>query len=180
MSRPKTPKLVMGSPEFNAALQAYVAARVVEDGDCLRWTGFCFNGHPAGCVGGHKVLIRRALYAAQVGPIPAGKVLACTCDVPLCVVVEHCEPTTYRRIALRCGAQGLMSGLVRSARIAEVKRASSQAKITQADAQAIRASDEPLRVLGDRYGINPATAGRIRNGQARRDFAGNPWIGLGA
>jgi hypothetical protein len=157
-------------------LTAYILARVVADGGCMRWTGYCFNGHPGGTVGGCKLLIRRALWEAANGPIPAGKILRCTCETPLCI--EHLEVTTYQAVAKRLGAAGVMSGPVRSARIAAVKRAGGQAKITQDDARAIRASSEPLSVVAGLYGISVSTASRIRRHRVRREFVGNVWAGL--
>lgn len=64
-----------------------------------------------------------------------------------------------------------------TARIAAAKRASPQAKITDADAQAIRESTELLRVLSARHGIAMGTASKIRRGMMRRDFT-SPWAGL--
>lgn len=164
---------------FADQLHAYVAAHTIDDAGCLRWTGWTVNGHPGGTIGGRKLLIRRALFEVERGePVPAGKVLRCTCETPLCVDMSHCEPTTYQRIAKACGAQGLMSGPVRSARIAAAKRAGPQARIDQAQALTIRASDEPGVVLAARYGISPATVSKIRLGQVRREFVGNPWAAL--
>lgn len=159
-------------------LQAYVSARVIEDGDCLRWKGYCYNGHPGGTIDRRKVLIRRELYVAAKGPIPKGKILRCTCETPLCVNVEHVVPTTYKAVAKECGAQGLMSGPVRSARIAAAKRVGPQARISQDDARVIRDSDELLSVLAARYQIAECTCSRIKRGEMRREYTGNPWAGL--
>lgn len=164
---------------FADQLHAYVAAHTVDDAGCLRWTGWCVNGHPGGTIGGRRLLIRRALFEVEHGePVPAGKVLRCTCETPLCVTLEHCEATTYQRIAQACGEQGLMSGPIRSAHIAAAKRAGRQAKIDHAQALTIRASDEPGRVLAKRYGISAATVSKIRRGQMRRDFVASPWAAL--
>lgn len=160
-------------------LHDYVAERCDEFGDCLLWKLGCIKGHPSGRWQGKSVLIRRVLWEQQHGPVPAGKVLRCTCGHAACLNIEHCQPMTYRAIAKIDGAAGKMSGPVRSAKIAAKKRASKQAKITQEDAQAIRASNETLQTWADRLGINIATASKIRNGKIRRDFS-NPWMGLGA
>lgn len=159
-------------------LQAYVDARVVEDGDCLRWRGYSYNGHPGGTLAGRKMLIRRELWAQAHGPIPPGKIIRCMCGTPLCVTIAHCELTTYRRIAKADGALGLMSGAVRSARIAATKRAGPQSKISQDEARAIFVSDETLSALAQQYGISTSTASRIKRGQMRREFVGNVWAGL--
>lgn len=160
---------------MSADLLAYVAARVKEDGGCLRWTGTVFNGHPGGTINKRKVLIRRELYALKHGPIPKGRILRCTCETPLCVDEEHVKLTTFRAVGKECGAKGLMSGPVRSARIAAAKRASACAKITQDDARAIRASDDKGRVLAKRYGVSESTISKIRLGKVRRDFGAALW-----
>jgi hypothetical protein len=162
-------------------LQTYVAARVEEDGGCLRWTGTVCNGHPAGALFGKRcVLIRRALWEAANGPIPAGKIIRCTCETPLCVELDHCELTTYQRLGKQLGAMGMMSGPVRSGKIAAAKRVGKQAKITQDQAREIRLSDETGKAAAKRYGISEATVSKIRLGLIRREFTGNVFAGLGA
>lgn len=162
------------------ALRAFVAARVVEDGDCLRWTGPITNGHPSGSLGGVKgFLIRRALHEAKHGPLRAGLVMRCTCETPLCVAEDHCRATTHQVIAKECGARGLMSGPVRSARIAAAKRVGPQAKLTQEQAREIRMSDERGSTLARRYNVSPSTVSRIKRGQVRREITASPWAGLG-
>ena len=161
-----------------ASMQAYVAAHVVEDGDCLRWVGPFSNGSPIRRLHGKYITIRRYLYEVAHGPIPAGKVMRCTCGMNACVNLEHARLTTHSSIAKECGALGLMSGAVRSAKIAAAKRAGPQAKITQDDVRAFRASDEPAAVFARRHGISQSTACKIRRNEIRREFAGNPWAAL--
>lgn len=161
-------------------LDDYIAARTVEDGDCLRWTGTTYNGHPGGTLDGKKFLIRRALWLRDRGEIPKGKVLRCTCDLDLCVNLNHCTPMTMRAITKIEGAAGKMSGPIRSAKIAAAKRAGRQAKVTQEQVREIRASDEPGTVLAARHGVSEATISKYRLGHCRREFAGNVWQGLGA
>jgi hypothetical protein len=163
---------------------AYFAARVVECGDCLRWIGSITRGgigHPTmRLAGGKQVLVRRQVWEQANGPIPPGKIIRCRCETPLCVALEHLRLTTYRELALQLGALGVMSGPVRSARIAAVKRAGKQAKMSQDEARAIRASDESSPILSRRYGVSVSHICRIKRGDVRREFAGNVWAGLGA
>lgn len=160
------------------ALASYVRARIVDDAGCWRWIGSVCNGHPTGTVAGRKLLIRRAMIEAERGTIPPGHIVRCTCETRLCVHPAHLRMTTYREVARECGALGLMSGPVRSARIAATKRAGPQARITQEDARAIRASSESLTVLARRYGVSVGFVSQVRRGAVRREFAGNPWAGL--
>ena len=151
-----------------------------EDGDCIVWTGGCCNGHPAIRIDGKTTLVRRALWVQAKGPIPAGKVLRCTCGTPKCINLDHCEPMTHKAIAQIEGAAGKMSGAIRSAKIAAAKRAGKQAKLTQEQVREIRAADEPGTVLAARYGVAEATISKYRLNRCRREFGGNPWQGLGA
>ena len=159
-----------------------IRARCVEDGDCLRWQGAAVGGrHPSMPHGTKRgALVRRLVWEATHGPIPPGKIIRCTCGTPLCVAVEHLKLTTFAKLGKELGAVGLMSGPIRSANIAAAKRAGSQAKLSQEAVRAIRESGERGTVLAARYRISEATVSKIRKHQVRREFAGNPWQGLGA
>ncbi len=150
---------------------------VIEDGDCLRWRAGCSAGHPSWRVGGKSVLVRRVMFEEEHGPIPRGKILRVTCGMLRCLNREHWRLTTYKAVALECGAAGLMSGHLRSAKIAAVKRSGPQAKISDEDAATIFASGDTCTVLAERYGLNPSTICRIKRGQVRRRFD-DPWLSL--
>lgn len=149
----------------------------VEDGDCLIWTRGCSNGHPATKVNGKNVLVRRAIWEDMNGPIEPGKILRCTCGSKKCINPEHTEKTTYQRLAKQLGAIGVMSGPVRSAKIAATKRAGPTAKLTDSDVARIRSSNETGRVLALELGVNEKTISRVRLGQVRKDYR-SPWGGL--
>lgn len=161
--------------EILARLRQYT----VEDGDCQRWTGACCNGHPAISVHSKTVLTRRALWEAEHGPIPAGKIIKCACGTPKCVSLEHLSLTTRKALAQADGVLGKMSGTVRSAKIAATKRAGRQAKITQEIACEIRVSDAVGSHLARQFNLSESTVSRIRRNQTWRDY-GTPWQGLGA
>lgn len=154
---------------------AYIQARVTDDGDCWRWNGCASNRHPSCRIDGRQVMVRRAVWQSLYGAIPAGMIIRCTCETALCVNPEHLALTTHKAVAIECGALGLMSGPVRSARIAATKRAGKQAKITQQQAREIRESNELGTVLAVRYGIEQATVSKIRLGKVRRDFGAALW-----
>lgn len=161
-------------------IASYVAGRVVEDGGCLRWLGALSNRHPRGTFQGKRFLVRRALFELEHGPIPPGKVLRCSCEIRGCVNLQHATLTTRQAVAQECGALGLMGGVVRSARIAATKRMGPQAKVTQADVEEIRRSDEIGSVVAARFGITQSTVSKYRLHKSRRDIAGNPWAALQA
>jgi hypothetical protein len=167
--------------QLRPELAERIKANTVEDGDCLRWTAGCCSGHPAMRWGDKKsAMVRRVLWEEVNGPIPPGKILRCTCETPKCVNIEHAKLATYRGVALELGAVGVMSGPVRSARIAAVKRAGKQSRISQDDARTIRESEDKGADLAQRYGISEGTVSKIRLGKVRREFGGNVWQGLGA
>jgi hypothetical protein len=159
---------------------------VIEDGDCLRWTGLCYGKrqHPGVCLYSPKrktLLVRRVLWEEANGPIPAGQIIRCTCETPRCVNIEHCDLTTFGKLAKELGALGIMSGPVRSAKIAATHRERHPlTKCTQEQVREIRASDEPGTVLAARYGVSEATISKYRLGRFRREFGGDVWRGLGA
>jgi hypothetical protein len=140
-------------------IAAHIAARCMEDGDCLVWTGGCASkSHPAvqyNAPDGKKcVLVRRWAWEQKHGPIPRGKIVHCTCNTPKCVLDEHLELTTHGKLAKANGARGLMSGTVRSAKIAASHRARHPlTKLTQEQVREIRASDETGVALAERYGV---------------------------
>lgn len=156
--------------------------RAVEDGDCLRWTGACISGHPAMAHGTSRgVMVRRVLWEKKHGPIPPGKILRCTCSTPRCIELQHCELSTYQKVAQQLGAIGVMSGPVRSANIARAHRERHpKTRLTQQQAREIFDSDELGKVLAARYGVSEAHISRIRLGKVRREYGGNVWQGLGA
>lgn len=155
-----------------------VLANSREDADCLVWARGCCNGHPAMRWAGKTQLVRRLLWVESRGTIPAGRVVRLSCGTVNCVNPAHLKLSTYKAIAKECGAMGLMSGPVRSANIAAVKRAGKQARISQEDARAIRTSEETGHKLAARYGISQATVSKIKLNQVRREFSGNVWMGL--
>lgn len=149
----------------------------VEDGDCLIWTMSCANGHPSVRINGKVVLVRRAIWEDMHGPIEPGKILRCTCGSPKCINPEHTVKTTYQRLAKELGAIGVMSGPVRSAKIAATKRAGPTAKLTDADVVRIRTGNETGVALALELGVNEATISRVRLGKVRKDYR-SPWGGL--
>lgn len=156
-----------------------ITANTYEDADCLRWMRGNCNGHPAIRWDGKTKLVRRALWALVNGPIPAGKVIKCTCESKDCVNLEHLELTTYKKIALRCGALGLMSGLLRTAKIAAIKQ-KTHGKLTLDIADQIRASNKTGVALSAEYGLTQSKVSKIIRGEAWVRPIASHWAGLGA
>lgn len=128
--------------------------------------------------GNKTVLVRRAIWEDEHGQIEAGKIVRMTCETQKCVNPKHMVLTTYQRLAKEMGALGKMSGPLRSAKIAAVKRA-KYAKLTHDDIREIRASNETGRAMAKRFQVSEKHISAILSGQRWREFT-SPWAGLGA
>lgn len=132
-----------------------------EKGDgCWEWQGTRNQyGYGIFLLPGEKpVRAHRYSYEFYVGPIPADKVIMHICDNPPCVNPAH----------LRVGTKA-----ENNADAAQKNRTNRGAKhwnfrLSDADIAAIRASDEPRKVLAKRYGVDYSHIWRIQAGQHRK------------
>lgn len=148
---------------------------MVEDGDCLLWrAGTTGTGHPMWRIDKRNQLVRRALWAEQRGTIPQGLVLRVTCGSQRCCNLEHVAAVSRKAIAMQCGALGLMSGTVRSARIAAAKRAGPTAKLTEALVTEIRSSAESGAAMARKLGVSQRLVSQIRRGLRWRQYGCGP------
>lgn len=89
----------MGLPER-------VARRVVQQGECLTWTG-ARNNKGYGSIGiSHQrsALVHRFVYERMVGPIPDGLTIDHLCMNKRCVNVQHMEVVTRAENSRRAAA----------------------------------------------------------------------------
>jgi len=153
-------------------------ARTEEVGDCLEWQGgYTTNGHPQTKHDGKPWMVRRLVLALSGVSIKPGYIVATTCGNLRCINRDHLVQRSERQHMLRMGALGKQSDHLRSAKIANTKRASAQAKLTEAQVREIRASTGTLRELAERYGVNKSRICGIRLGRMWKDFS-NPFAGL--
>lgn len=109
---------------------------------CWNWQGSLDRDGYARC------RLHRVYYERAKGPIPVGLELDHLCRNRACVNPEHLEPVTR----------------------AENARRGSQTRLTTADVQAIRASNEPYQALAQRFGVDPSHISHIRAGRTWRDL----------
>ena len=65
-------------------------SQVEKTPSCWLWRGWVTSaGYGETSVGGRRITVHRLSYTLAHGPIPAGKLIMHTCDVPLCVRPEH-------------------------------------------------------------------------------------------
>jgi hypothetical protein len=150
--------------------------RTRDDAGCAVWRFSCCNGHPAMRKDGKTVLVRRAIWTDAHGEIPDGKIIRMNCETPKCIHPDHMELTTYKRLGKQLGALGMMSGTVRSAKIAETKR-KKYAKLTAEAVDEIRTSNETGRAMAAKFQVDEKHISRIRLNKCWKQFS-NPFAGL--
>jgi len=154
-----------------------IQCHVTLDGDCWQWHG-CMQGAIPMMKHGGKVANVRRLVLIERGVPMKGYIATYTCGNPACVNPEHTARSTRTQMNRRNMAE--MSGAtntLRVKRIAEIKRRTS-AKLSQADVDQIRASDEKQQDLANRYGVTKSLIGKIRRGEVWRTFSASPFSGL--
>jgi len=126
--------------------------------ECWPWTGGMIRGYGVFTVPKAKQRNRRASrfsFELSNGPIPEGLCVCHRCDNPPCVNPSHLFLATNRENT---------ADKVRKKRHLFGEK-HLQAKLTQADVLAIRASSERTGVIAARYGIHRTTALRARIGE---------------
>lgn len=150
----------------------------VEVGECLEFRGApSKEGGLYASYRGKKYLVRRILWQAKYGEIPAGRLVGVSCGNKRCVC--HLQMMTTSQRNKRTAKQGKFSTVAIRAKIAAAKRRDS--KLAQESVPDILAAEagKPLRELCAALGISESYANMIRIGRFRVNFSG-PFAGLGA
>lgn len=156
-------------------LIAHVRSRSIEEGDCWLWQGAMSNSMTPTMTRDCKTLrIRRELWKAHHGEIDANMRAGVTCGNRRCVNPDHLCMRDYATAA----REGSLNSPNRPARVAKLARTMrARSGLTPEILADIRSSDEPGRVLAERYGRSVATISDIRAGR-RWCGAGNPFAAL--
>lgn len=160
-----------------SALIRKIQAHSVACGDCWEWCG-CMNGSvPIMKYNGRVANVRRLVLIDRGVPMK-GYIATYTCGNPKCVRPEHTARSTRGQMNRRIMADmSSATNALRSQRIAEVKR-QTHAKLSQAEVDQIRASDDTHQDLAARFGVTKSLIGRIRRGEMWRTFSASPFAGL--
>ena len=154
-----------------------IQCHVTLDGECWQWHG-CMQGSIPMMKHGSKVANVRRLLLIERGTPMKGYIATFICGNPACVNPEHTARSTRAQMNRRIMAE--MSGAtntLRVKRIADVKRR-TDAKLSQADVDKIRASDEKYQDLATRYGVSKSLIGRVRRCEVWKTFSASPFSGL--
>lgn len=150
------------------ALAERILARVEPDtnGGCWLWTG-CGSrtdgtGYGSISHGGRRDGAHRASYRAFVGDIPEGLIVCHRCDVPACVNPAHLFVGTYKDNAADRDRKG------RKADNPLREEQVYTAKLSARDIPAIRASEDPVAVTAERYGVSTSAITDVRTGKSWR------------
>ena len=181
MTNPATlpPKAVRNRQPYTRAAHEYpeidldyLHARCIELEGCLLWNQKMKNG-PVANIGGRAWKVRHVVYRMvhMRGPGKSQLPMPTACGNERCVHPDHL--TLVNRNGHAAG-KGTKTQMHRS-RLAQSKR--THAKIDMPTAQAIRASNDILKVIALRYGISMTAAQRIKTGVAWRDYS-NPFSQL--
>ena len=154
-----------------------IQRHVTLDGDCWQWHG-CMQGSIPMMKHDGKVANVRRLVLIERGVPMKGYIATYTCSNPACVNPEHTGRSTRTQMNRRIMADmNSATNTLRVKRIADVKRR-TDAKLSQADVDKIRASDEKYQDLATRYGVSKSLIGRVRRCEVWRTFSASPFAGL--
>lgn len=125
--------------------------------DCWIWTGGKCRGYGVFQMGDQPIRAHRFAYQREHGSIPEGAHILHSCDVKACVNPAHLRAGTHQENMAEMMDRGLHRVLHGSDH--------PNAKFTDADVIAIRASAEKQKDLALVYGVSRHTIMRIKNRQ---------------
>jgi hypothetical protein len=137
--------------------------KVVKSDGCWLWTAGVVKGYGQFWHNGHNQKAHRVAWQLAYGPIPDGLCVCHRCDTPLCVNPTHLFLGTNRENVADRQAKGRGNP--------PRGEAVRNAKITDADALAIRADKRLLREIATEYGVSQGQVSEIRNGKSWRHVA---------
>lgn len=158
---PAYAKAIASLPKrFSAKLEAAPSG-------CIEWTGTRnAQGYGSIDVAGRMVKATHAAIFLATGSWPPPGLLALhRCDNPACVNSAHLFVGTHRDNAQDRDNKGRGVILRNPEWCSQKGEVNPSAKLTQAQIDAIRASDEGRAILAARYGVRPETIWRIKTGR---------------
>ena len=126
---------------------------------CWLWDGGAVTqGYGSFSVAGATKAAHRVSYELHCGPVPEGAMVLHSCDVRCCVNPAHLRVGTHGENMRDRNARGRASAGERNGR----------AKLTEAQARAIRTAPGTGREVAARFGVSRDTVVRVRTGKVWR------------
>ncbi len=140
----------------SAPLVERLAARIDKSGECHIWMGAC-NVAGYGVIGhnGGKILVHRAIYELEIGPIPENQGVLHKCDNPPCCNIVHLFTGDQRTNMGDCRSKGRTNVGVKNGNV----------KLTEKDVVSIRDMDGKQSEIARQFGITQSNVSRIRGGE---------------
>lgn len=169
---------------FKSHLLTRIHSKIIEDGDCWRWTGAVqkTGNTPTMQWMGRVGNVRRFILL-ESGPQRKNYLASNSCGHAWCVKPEHVISEARRKIVKKSlAAMPLSDKLMRSLRMAKtIHEGRGRSKLTIEQARQIRVDDRRRDVIAAAYGVVPQTISRIRNGKSWaeiNDASVNPFAQL--
>lgn len=124
-----------------------------------------------------RVGVRKAIWVAFRGAIPANKVLTTTCDNPCCLNPQLAAAVTRTDVIHKMMEEGVIHNAAHLAALTKARR-SQGTKLSLEIAREIRSTDISTREYAQRLGVTRQMISRIRQGKSYSDA--NVFRGLGA
>lgn len=140
-------------PDVRAHLEAGVE-RIPESGCWIWMKGLFGDGYGLTWYDGHHERAHRAAWMIYKGPIPNGLVVCHRCDIRSCCNPGH----------LFLGTRADNSADMVSKRRQKYGESLPQAKLTNAEARAIREDERSQRAIATHYGVSASQISRIKRG----------------
>lgn len=162
----------------------WVALKCDEDGDCLLWNLSCNAcGQPRYSFTrvegkGRTSQMRRHVWKALCRPkLAPNQVVTTTCGHPRCLAPAHLAVTTRREVIVKMSARPDVKA---RKLVAGAAYRRPLAKLNLAQVAYIRQSDKTLAVLAGELGVSTTWVSRVRRNEAWKEFAADPFAGLGS
>lgn len=127
--------------------------------ECWPWIGSTDGRYGSYSIAGKRIKAHRVAWElANKTAFPEGMNACHSCDNPICVNPAHIWPGTQSENLFDAYRKG------RGSKHRVFGSKTNSAKLTEADAAAVKMSAESTSVLARRYGVDRSTIKRIRNG----------------
>lgn len=156
---------------------ASLQANTVEEGDCLLWQGYMYQGKIPQVYHQNTMVNVRKVFSQLLGKAAEGGYWSTTCGVGECVAPEHTvhrNASTHLRLMGRRENRSAGSEAIRRAKL--IAAAQCRRKISDEQLLLLASSDRSSADLAREFGVSKALISVYRRG--KRGHQAGPWQGL--